>query len=82
MLNLAHYLHPNFRLLWRRHRNQVILVFVIFMVFFISREFYTKPKYPQKTRSARDSDNDDELIMLRQVFLEYFIFLTVMSNSS
>ena len=64
MLNLAHYLHPNFRLLWRRHRNQVVLVFVIFMIFFIGREFMEdKPKYPQKTRNLRG--DDDELIMLR-----------------
>ena len=38
MLNLAHYLHPNFRLMWRRHRNQIGAVFFIFLAFFIIKD--------------------------------------------
>ena len=35
MLNLANYVHPNFRLMWRRHKVQIAAIFCIFLAFYI-----------------------------------------------
>ena len=63
MLNLAHFLHPNFRLLWRRHRSQILAVFVIFLVFFIVTDHFKSSR--DVTRKTVTSLRDDQLVMLR-----------------
>jgi galactosylgalactosylxylosylprotein 3-beta-glucuronosyltransferase 3 len=63
MLNLAHYVqcHPSFRYLRVRHKSTVLVVFVIFLIFFLAREWY----HNEGQKSSSLSNRDDELVMLR-----------------
>ena len=63
MLNLANYVHPNFRLMWRRHKVQIAAIFCIFLAFYIIKDLIKSGKTPRKRTAS--SLRDDEFVMLR-----------------
>lgn len=65
MLNLAHYVHPNFRLLWRRHRSQIATIFCIFCIFFVIKEWHYKDDHDKTKSRTVTSIRDDEFVMMR-----------------
>jgi hypothetical protein len=52
MLNLANYVHPNFRLMWRRHKVQIAAIFCIFLAFYIIKDLIKGGKTPRKRTAS------------------------------
>ena len=91
MLNLANYVHPNFRLMWRRHKVQIAAIFCIFLAFYIIKDLIKSGKTPRKRTAS--SLRDDEFVMLRSqngylkvrksqkqlIFLKYIITYLLLS---